>query len=91
MASTNPNSQEVQQNRSKILADLQQQKKKLMQRKEPTGIRDQMEVQHMNQAQRQALQHAHANSFGYFVPQDSSFGNLILPVLPRVEDSPPPT
>ncbi len=33
------------------------------------------------------LQHAHANSVGYFITQDSSFGNLILPVLPRL---PPP-
>jgi len=25
------------------------------------------------------------NSFGYFVQQDSAFGNFILPVLPRLE------
>lgn len=24
-------------------------------------------------------------SFGYFIPQDSAFGNTILPVLPRYE------
>ncbi|GAB1599485.1 putative protein TPRXL [Argonauta hians] len=36
-------------------------------------------------AQRAALQHAHANSVGYFIPQDSSFGNLILPVIPRFD------
>jgi len=35
----------------------------------------------------QALQAANTNSVGFFVPQDSSFGNLILPVLPRI---PPP-
>lgn len=39
-----------------------------------------------NPQQRAALQHAHANSVGYFITQDSSFGNLILPVLPRIAD-----
>jgi homoserine kinase len=43
------------------------------------------ESQHMNAAQRAALQHAHANSVGYFITQDSAFGNLILPVLPRFD------
>ncbi|KAK2177711.1 hypothetical protein NP493_583g02005 [Ridgeia piscesae] len=43
------------------------------------------EPQHMTPAQRAALQHAQANSVGYFVTQDSSFGNLILPVLPRFD------
>ncbi|KAI8773928.1 SOSS complex subunit C [Biomphalaria glabrata] len=40
-----------------------------------------------NPAQRAALQHAHANSVGYFITQDSAFGNLILPVLPRLTDT----
>jgi len=31
------------------------------------------------------LQLAHSQSFGYFVTQDSSFGNYILPVLPRFD------
>ena len=35
--------------------------------------------------QRAALHNAHAASAGYFVTQDSSFGNLILPVLPRFD------
>ncbi|GFU37985.1 SOSS complex subunit C-like protein [Nephila pilipes] len=39
----------------------------------------------LNKNQRTALQHAHANSFTSFIPQDSSFGNLILPVLPRFD------
>jgi hypothetical protein len=34
------------------------------------------------------LQQANVSSFGYFVAQDSHFGNSILPVLPRLE--PPP-
>ncbi|KAK3591242.1 hypothetical protein CHS0354_010610 [Potamilus streckersoni] len=29
--------------------------------------------------------HANANSVGFFITQDSSFGNLILPVLPRFD------
>ncbi|CAG2183141.1 unnamed protein product [Oppiella nova] len=37
----------------------------------------------MTSTQRAALNHANNNSFGFFIPQDSSFGNLILPVLPR--------
>lgn len=36
-----------------------------------------------SQRERSALLHAHQNSFGFFITQDSSFGNLILPVLPR--------
>lgn len=43
------------------------------------------DTQAMTPAQRTALQHANANSVGYFITQDSSFGNLILPVLPRFE------
>ncbi|XP_071454149.1 SOSS complex subunit C [Hetaerina americana] len=35
--------------------------------------------------QRSALQYAHTHSFGFFVTQDSLFGNLILPVLPRFD------
>lgn len=43
------------------------------------------EAHMMSSTQRAALQHAHSQSFGYFVTQDSSFGNLILPVLPRFD------
>ncbi|XP_056633310.1 SOSS complex subunit C homolog [Diorhabda sublineata] len=39
----------------------------------------------MNPLQRTALQTANAQSTGYFITQDSSFGNLILPVLPRFD------
>ncbi|KAK6184261.1 hypothetical protein SNE40_006765 [Patella caerulea] len=42
-----------------------------------------VETQLMTPQQRAALQHAHVNSVGYFITQESSFGNLILPVLPR--------
>jgi len=43
------------------------------------------EPQQMTAAQRAALQHAHANSVGYFITQESAFGNLVLPVLPRFD------
>ncbi|XP_037787397.1 SOSS complex subunit C homolog [Penaeus monodon] len=36
-------------------------------------------------SQRSSLLQATSSSFGYFIPQDSSFGNFILPVLPRLE------
>ncbi|KAG7209013.1 hypothetical protein KM043_015179 [Ampulex compressa] len=39
----------------------------------------------MSASQRAALHNANAASSGYFVTQDSSFGNLILPVLPRFD------
>ncbi|GIY07371.1 uncharacterized protein CEXT_488961 [Caerostris extrusa] len=39
----------------------------------------------LNKNQRVALQHACSNSFCSFIPQDSSYGNLILPVLPRFD------
>ncbi|XP_030752587.1 SOSS complex subunit C homolog B [Sitophilus oryzae] len=35
--------------------------------------------------QRAALQTANSQSMGYFISQDSLFGNLILPVLPRFD------
>ncbi|EDO45349.1 predicted protein [Nematostella vectensis] len=36
-------------------------------------------------SQRQALEHAHSVSPGFYITQDSMYGNLILPVIPRVE------
>ncbi|KAG6921818.1 INTS3 and NABP interacting protein [Chelydra serpentina] len=48
-------------------------------------FRDHAEQQHIAAQQKAALQHAHAHSSGYFITQDSAFGNLILPVLPRLE------
>ena len=43
--------------------------------------------QQLSSNQRKALEEANKTSFGYFITQDSSFGNLILPVIPRI---PPP-
>ncbi|XP_078488734.1 SOSS complex subunit C [Ciona intestinalis] len=39
---------------------------------------------HISPTQRNALQMANSTSFGYFIPQASSFGNIILPVIPRI-------
>lgn len=50
---------------------------------EATVIRNPLD---MSLTQRQALEHANATSSGYFISQDSAYGNLILPVLPRFEN-----
>ncbi|XP_077297102.1 SOSS complex subunit C homolog B [Arctopsyche grandis] len=51
-----------------------------------TAILPQMSDTHMiNTSHRAALNNANATSCGFFVPQDSSFGNQILPVLPRFD------
>jgi len=39
--------------------------------------------------QRSALEAANKNSFGFFIPQDSAFGNIILPVIPRIQPKTP--
>ena len=44
--------------------------------------------QQMSSNQRKALEEANKTSFGYFITQDSSFGNLILPVIPRIPPQP---
>jgi len=38
---------------------------------------------HLTPVQRQAIDQANKNSFAFFIPQDSAFGNVILPVIPR--------
>ncbi|XP_018589860.1 SOSS complex subunit C isoform X1 [Scleropages formosus] len=87
-------------NRVAILAELDKEKRRLMQNQclnnpgasiplsRPAlnkDFRDHAEQQHIAAQQKAALQHAHAHSSGFFITQDSSFGNLILPVLPRLE------
>ncbi|XP_074594731.1 SOSS complex subunit C homolog [Brevipalpus obovatus] len=42
-----------------------------------------------SQRERATLHHAQQNSFGFYITQDSSFGNVILPVLPRSYESIP--
>ncbi|CAD7089744.1 unnamed protein product [Hermetia illucens] len=43
----------------------------------------------VNTTARTAWNQANTQSFGFFVPQDSVFGNSILPVLPRFENNLP--
>jgi len=40
--------------------------------------------------QRNALESANKSSYGFFIPQDSDFGNIILPVIPRIPNKNPP-
>ncbi|XP_021165620.1 SOSS complex subunit C-like [Fundulus heteroclitus] len=83
-----------------ILAELDKEKRRLMQSQSmaspganiPMSARSSLkearecaEQQHIAAQQKAALQHAHVHSSGFFITQDSSFGNLILPVLPRLE------
>lgn len=83
-----------------ILAELDKEKRRLMQSQSMNSpganiplssrpslkeARDSAEQQHIAAQQKAALQHAHVHSSGFFITQDSSFGNLILPVLPRLE------
>ncbi|XP_027018232.2 SOSS complex subunit C isoform X1 [Tachysurus fulvidraco] len=86
-------------NRVAILAELDKEKRRLIQSQSMNNpgatiplsrppvkeFRDHAEQQHIAAQQKAALQHAHAHSSGYFITQDSSFGNLILPVLPRLD------
>lgn len=44
---------------------------------------------HITSGQRTALEAANKNSFGFFIPQDSAFGNIILPVIPRIQPKNP--
>ncbi|XP_055370862.1 SOSS complex subunit C homolog B [Condylostylus longicornis] len=39
----------------------------------------------LNSTARTAWQQATTQSFGFFIPTDSAFGNIILPVLPRCD------
>jgi len=53
-----------------------------------SGSANTAEQLQLSSNQRMAMEQANKSSFGYFVPQDSLFGNLILPVIPRI---PPPS
>lgn len=92
------NRQEIQ-NR-KILEDIQLQKKQLLLKQGTVqsagnqsfggtigGMGTSSEAHILPSSQRSALQTAHGQSFGYFITQDSLFGNLILPVIPRLEQN----
>ncbi|XDV53857.1 SOSS complex subunit C [Siphateles boraxobius] len=100
MAANPPGQGFQNKNRVAILAELDKEKKRLIQSQSMNNpgasiplsrpavnkeFRDQAEQQHIAAQQKAALQHAHAHSSGFFITQDSSFGNLILPVLPRLD------
>ncbi|KAL2100532.1 hypothetical protein ACEWY4_004926 [Coilia grayii] len=100
MAANPPGQGFQNKNRAAILADLEKEKRRLIQSQSMNSpgasiplarpavnnlVRDHAEQQHIAAQQKAALQHAHAHSSGFFITQDSSFGNLILPVLPRLD------
>jgi len=101
MAFQQPNSRELQ-NR-KILEEIQLKKKMLLKQGVQETLGPSLNItptitpsssgqqsgdgNNMTSMQRAALLNAHANSTGYFITQDSSFGNLILPVLPRFNEN----
>ncbi|XP_036832449.1 SOSS complex subunit C isoform X1 [Oncorhynchus mykiss] len=104
MASPAPGAGFQNKNRVAILAELDKEKRRLIQNSSMNNpgasiplsrpalnkdFRDHAEQQHIAAQQKAALQHAHAHSSGFFITQDSSFGNLILPVLPRLDPPPP--
>ncbi|XP_076019785.1 SOSS complex subunit C [Genypterus blacodes] len=99
MATNTPGQVFQNKTRVAILAELDKEKKRLMQNQSINNpgasvplsrpnlkeFRDNAEQQHIAAQMKTALQHAHTHSSGFFITQDSSFGNLILPVLPRLE------
>ncbi|XP_041667178.1 SOSS complex subunit C-like [Cheilinus undulatus] len=99
MASNPPGQAFPNKARVAILAEIEKEKRRLLQsqsmktpgasiplsRPNLKEFRDNAEQQHIAAQQKAALQHAHTHSTGFFITQDSSFGNLILPVLPRLE------
>lgn len=96
-AFSNPSSGKIDQQR-KILEDLERQKKLLKSGAAPNLVMNLPPVAgtqnlgeaHITSGQRTALESANKSSFGFFIPQDSSFGNIILPVIPRLLPPPPP-
>ncbi|KAG7245155.1 hypothetical protein INR49_023721, partial [Caranx melampygus] len=96
MASNPPGQGFQNKTRVAILAELDKEKKRLLQSQSMNSpganiplssrpslkeVRDSAEQQHIAAQQKAALQHAHVHSSGFFITQDSSFGNLILPLL----------
>jgi len=103
-AYTNPSSGKIDQQR-KILEDLERQKKLLKSggglssplTLGPPGVGGMGVVGgggggvegHITTGQRTALETANKTSYGFFIPQDSAFGNIILPVIPRIQPKNP--
>jgi len=98
VAFNNPSSGKIDQQR-KILEELERQKKLLKAAAPGTSVGIAATAAlppatnstqgttegHITSGQRSALESANKTSFGYFITQDSSFGNVILPVIPRLQ------
>ncbi|TNN86324.1 SOSS complex subunit C [Liparis tanakae] len=93
MATNPPGQAFPNKTRVAILAELEKERRRLLStpgaRPSLKDFRDNAEQQHIAAQQKAALQHAHTHSSGFFITQDSSFGNLILPVIPRLEPTEP--
>lgn len=88
-------------NRQNILQDLQQQKQQLLQHGSVSNTatlstnnlmnrfikHDIPQYQGVTLNRRNALEYANSHSSGHFMASDSTLGNPILPVIPRVDDS----
>jgi len=84
-------------NQRKILEDLQMKKQMMMKQGVSQALSSTSSTQQTmgwssgtdghiaGLGQRSGMNQVTQNSFGYFVQQDSAFGNFILPVLPRLE------
>jgi len=91
-AFSNPSTGKIDQ-QLKILEDLKRQNKLLksgaapnlvLNSVPPISTQQGLNDAHIPSGQRSALESASKSSFGFFIPQDSSFGNIILPVIPRL-------
>ncbi|XP_003743489.1 SOSS complex subunit C homolog [Galendromus occidentalis] len=68
----------------KILDELYQKKQFLLMKNPPPAQPPPQQVNDtMSPNQRTALQHAQQTSPGFYITQESSYGNLIIPVVPR--------
>jgi len=94
IAFNNPTSGKIDQQR-KILEDLERQKKILLKTGSsaslgmPTSLSSSTGASEATgQRQSAALETAAKTSLGNFIHQDSAFGNVILPVIPRLPPKP---
>jgi len=90
-AFNNPTSGKIDQQR-KILEDLERQKKSLLLKSGSSGSVSSSvsspapspPVSEGAGGRQSAVELANKTSLGYFIHQDSAFGNVILPVIPRL-------
>ena len=86
-AFNNPTSGKIDQQR-KILEELERQKKSLSKSGSSSssslGMPPALNTEGSAQRLPPALEAANKSSLGYFIHQESAFGNVILPVIPRI-------